>query len=177
MFAGFGTGGIPGSGSDRSATGLATCQVSGGLEAERTGAARPALEWGGRTGGGTAGCEVGRKIITPTAIRATTAKDTPPNHTVRRARWPAGQPTLPMPILPARSGRATLVPSWCPRSTDQRRRRLPRAGDYTQARAVNHSPFGPELPGVTIDRAGNITQSWARRMRGSHDGATQRDLR
>jgi hypothetical protein len=26
------------------------------------------------------------------------------------------------------------------------------AGDYTQAKAVNHSPFGPKLPGVTTDR-------------------------
>src|ERR1700722_1755461 len=114
MFAGFGTGGIPGSGSDRSATGLATCQVSGVLEAERTGAARPALDWGVRTDGGTVGCEVGRKIITPTAITATTATDTPPNHTVRRARWPAGQPTLPMPILPARPSRPALTgsPAW-----------------------------------------------------------------
>src|SRR5271156_6091034 len=101
MFAEFGTGGIPGSGSDRSATGLATGQVSAALEAERTGAARPALARGFRGGGGTARCDIGRKIITPAAIATATATDTPPNHTLRRARWPTGQPTLPMPILPA----------------------------------------------------------------------------
>jgi hypothetical protein len=122
MFAGFGTGGIPGSGSDRSATGLATCQVSGALEAERTGAALPALEWGVRAGAVAAGCDVGQKITTPVAITAATATDTPPNHTVRRDRQAAGQPTLPMPILPC-----------------------------TQAKAVNHSPFGLEWPGVTTD--------------------------
>src|SRR5580692_10190643 len=105
MFAGSGTAGIPGSGSDRSATGLATRQVSGGLEAERTGATRPALEWGFPADGDTAGCELGQKIITPTANTATTATDTPPNHTARRARWPAGQPTLPMPLTAPLSGR------------------------------------------------------------------------
>jgi len=26
------------------------------------------------------------------------------------------------------------------------------AGDYTRAKAVNHSPFGPKSPGVTTDR-------------------------
>src|SRR5579864_7266136 len=106
MFAESGTGGIPGSGSDRSAIGLATGQVSAALEAERTGAARPALAWGFRIGGDTAGCDAGQKIITPAAIATATATDTPPNHTLRRARWPAGQPTLPMPILPARPSRA-----------------------------------------------------------------------
>jgi hypothetical protein len=34
---------------------------------------------------------------------------------------------------------------------------LPRlAGDYTQAKAVNHSPFGPELPGVTTEREDDL---------------------
>jgi hypothetical protein len=86
MFAGFGTGGIPGSGSDRSATGLATRQLSAALEAEGTGASRPALEWSVRVGTGVAGCDVGQKVVAPTAIRAATAKDTPPNHILRRAR-------------------------------------------------------------------------------------------
>src|SRR3984885_11644097 len=136
MFAGSGTGGIPGSGSDRSATGLATGQVSGVLEAERTGAACPALDWDFRIDGGTVECEVGRKMITLIAITATTATDTPPNHTVRRAHWPAGQPTLPMPILPARPSRRRLFRPGACGVRDQRRRRLQLpylAGAYTQA--------------------------------------------
>ena len=56
MFAGSGTGGIPGRGSDRSATGLATGQVAAVLEeAERTGEPRPALEWSVRIGAGRTG--------------------------------------------------------------------------------------------------------------------------
>src|SRR5580698_6283940 len=145
MFAGFGTGGIPGSGSDRSAIGLATRQISGALEAERTGASRPALEWSVRAGAVTAGCDVGQKIITPAAITVTTATDTLPNHTARRARWPAGQPSLPIPILPARPGRAALVLSWYPQSPRSTPETLTRAGDYAQDKAVNHSPFGPEI--------------------------------
>src|SRR5580658_1765477 len=128
MFAEFGTGGIPGSGSDRSATGLATRQVSAALEAERTGAAAPALAWGFRMGGGTARCDVGQKFVTPAAIATATATDTPPNHTRRRARWPTGQPTLPMPILPTRPSRAAVVPSWClrsPRTTPEMLTRSP----------------------------------------------------
>src|SRR5579872_4225 len=111
MFAGSGTGGIPGSGSARSVTGLATGQVAAVLdEAERTGEPWPALEWPVRIGAGRTGCDVGQKIITPPAIAAATATDAPPNHIRRRARWPSGQPTLPMPILPARPSRAALVP-------------------------------------------------------------------
>src|SRR5579863_5362477 len=109
MFAGSGTGGIPGSGSERSAIGLATGQVSAALEAERTGAARPALAWGFRIGRDTGGCDVGQKIITPAATAPATTTDTPPNHALRRARWAAGQPTLPTPIPPARPSRAALV--------------------------------------------------------------------
>src|SRR5580658_5212829 len=122
MFAGFGTGGIPGSGSDRSATGLATGQVSGALEAERTGAALPALEWGVRAGAGTAGCDVGQKIIAPAAITAATAADAPPNHAVRRDF----QPTLPIadPPLHDPAGRRSPRPG-ARRVRDQRRRRLP----------------------------------------------------
>src|SRR5580658_6910738 len=126
MFAGFGTGGIPGSGSDRSATGLATGQVSGALEAERTGAALPALEWGVRAGAVAAGCDVGQKITTPVAITAATATDAPPNHVVRRARWPAGQPTLPIayPPLHNPARRRSSRPGACG-VRDHRRRRLP----------------------------------------------------
>src|SRR5579863_8513044 len=113
MFAGSGTGGIPGSGSERSAIGLATCQASAGFEAERTGAARAALAWGVR-GADTAGRVVGRKIVTPTTITATMATTTAPNHTVRHARWPAGQLILPMPIPPCTTLPMTLSssPAW-----------------------------------------------------------------
>src|ERR1700733_8579921 len=140
MFAGFGTGGIPGSGSDRSATGLATRQVSAALGAERTGAACPALEWSVRVGAGTAGCDVGHKIITPAPIAATTATDTPPNHTVRRARCPAGQPTLPMLILPARptqpgAPRPVLVPAESEINAGDAYPLPGPDGDYTQAKA------------------------------------------
>src|SRR5579859_219405 len=123
MFAGSGTGGIPGRGSDRSATGLATGQVAAVLEeAERTGEPRPALEWSVRIGAGRTGCDGGQKIITPPAITAATATDAPPNHTLRRARWPSSQSTLPILILPARPSRAALVPPCClrsPRSTPE----------------------------------------------------------
>ena len=123
---------------DRSATGLATCQVSAdGGRTDRRGGRRTRVGRPGRRG--YRGVRLGRKIITPTAIAATTATDTPPNHIMRRARWPAGQPTLPMPILPARPSRAALVPSWClrsPRSTPEISYPLPGlAGDYTQAKA------------------------------------------
>src|ERR1700733_10104653 len=126
MFAGFGTGGIPGSGSDRSATGLATGQVSGALEAERTGAALLALEWGVRAGAGTGGCDVGQKTSTPAAITAATATDPPPNHTVRRDRQAAGQPTLPIacPPLHNPAGRRSSRPG-ARGVRDRRRRRLP----------------------------------------------------
>ena len=30
------------------------------------------------------------------------------------------------------------------------------AGDYTQAKAVNHSPFGPKLPGVATEREDDL---------------------
>jgi hypothetical protein len=160
MFAEFGTGGIPGSGSDRSATGLATCQLSAALGAERTGASLPALGWSARAGAGTAECDVGHKIITPPAITATTATATPPDRTLRRARWPAGQPTLPMPILPARPCRAALVPVLVPAESENNAGDaypLPdTAGDYTQAKAVNHSPFGPKLPGVATEREDDL---------------------
>src|SRR6266700_1672537 len=96
MFAGSATGGIPGSGSDGSATG----QVTVVLDAERAGEARTELGWGVRAGADAGVCEAGRKIITPTA---TTATDTPQNHTRRLACRPAGQPSLLIPILPARS--------------------------------------------------------------------------
>src|SRR5580692_5547329 len=99
MFAGFGTGGIPGSGSDRSAIGLATRQLAAVLEAERTGEACPALGCGVRAGAVAAECGAGRMMIKPSAITAATATDTPPSHTMRLARWPVGQPILPMPTL------------------------------------------------------------------------------
>src|SRR5438093_5362274 len=99
MFAGSGTGGIPGSATDRSATGPATGQVTAVLDAERAGDSRTELGWGVGARADAGVCEAGRKITTPTA----TTTDTPQNHTRRLACWPAGQPTLLMPILPARS--------------------------------------------------------------------------
>src|SRR6185295_7544562 len=104
MFAGSGTGGIPGRGTDRSATGPATGQVTAVLDAERAGDSRTVLGCGVRAGADAGvceagGCEADRKISTPTA---TAAMDTPQNHTRRLARRPPGQPTLFMPILPAR---------------------------------------------------------------------------
>ena len=83
MFAGSGTGGIPGSGTDRSATGPATGQVTAVLDAERAGEARTELGWGVRAGADAGVCEAGRKSSTPTATAAT---DTPQNHTRRLAR-------------------------------------------------------------------------------------------
>src|SRR5205809_4086627 len=99
MFAGSATGGIPASGTDKSATGPATCQVTAGSDAERTGDARPAFGWGTLGGAESGECDAGRKITT--AAAATTATDTPPNHTRRRACRSAGRPTLPMPVLSA----------------------------------------------------------------------------
>ena len=93
MFAGFATGGIPGSGTDRSAIGPATGQVAAGLgaglEAERTGETRTALDCDAWVGAGAAECEAGRKITAASATTATTATDTPPNHTRRLARGSA----------------------------------------------------------------------------------------
>src|SRR6185437_13927647 len=100
MFAGSGTGGIPGSGTDRSATGPATGQVTAVLDAERAGDSRTELGCGVRAGADAGVCEVDWKITTPTT---TTAIAPPQNHTRRFARRPAGQPTLLMPILPARA--------------------------------------------------------------------------
>src|ERR1700749_4978551 len=97
MFAGSATGGIPGSGTDRSATGPATGQVTAVLGAERAGESRTVLGCGVRGGAGAGVCEADRKITTPTA---TTAADTPQSHTRLLARRPFGQPTLLMPILP-----------------------------------------------------------------------------
>src|SRR3954451_20112022 len=96
MFAGSATGGIPGSGTDRSATGPATGQVMTVLDAERAGESRTELGCGVRAGAGAGVCEADRKITTPTV---TAASDTPQNHTRRISRRPAGQPTLLMPIL------------------------------------------------------------------------------
>src|SRR5437762_1995733 len=96
MFAGSVTGGIPGSGTDRSATGPATGQVTAVLDAERAGDSRTELGCGVLAGAGAGVCEAGRKITTPTA---TTAADTPENHIRRLVRQPVGQPTLLMPIL------------------------------------------------------------------------------
>src|SRR6185312_4622588 len=109
MFAGSGTGGIPGSGTDRSATGPATGQVTAVLDAERTGDSRTELGWGVRVGADAGVCEAGWKITTPTTTAAT---DTPQNHTRRLARRPAGQPTLLMPILPARPQVRSPVRPW-----------------------------------------------------------------
>jgi hypothetical protein len=100
MFAGSGTGGIPGSGTDRSATGPATGQVTAVLDAERAGDSRTELGSGVRAGADAGVCEAGRKITTPTT---TTAIDTPQNHARRFACRPVGQPTLLMPILPAQA--------------------------------------------------------------------------
>src|SRR5215470_12320414 len=100
MFAGSGTGGIPGSGTDRSATGPATGQVTAVLDAERAGDSRTVLGCGVGAGAGAGVCEAGRKITTPTA---TTAADAPQIHTRRLACRPEGQPTLLMPILPAQA--------------------------------------------------------------------------
>src|SRR6185437_7414436 len=109
MLAGFATGGIPGRGTDRSATGLATCQVAAVSEAERVGVARTAFDGGAWVGTGVTGCDAGRKTVTPIATAATKATVTPPDH-ARRLPWrPASQPTLPMPILPCAPGRAPLV--------------------------------------------------------------------
>src|SRR5207344_843643 len=92
-----------------SATGPATGQVTAVLDAERAGEARTEPGWGVRAGADAAVCEAGRKSSTPTATAAT---DTPQNHTRRLARWPAGQPTLLMPILPARSRVRSPVRPW-----------------------------------------------------------------
>src|ERR1700677_1981595 len=130
MFAGFATGGIPASGSDRSAIGPATCQVTAALDGEGPGETRPALARGALDDAGSAECDVGRKIITLAAITATTATDTAPNHTRRLARRPDRQPTLPMPILPPRPSQAMLVPSQCLRTlrSTPGRRPAPRFG-------------------------------------------------
>src|SRR6478735_1845354 len=97
MFAGSGTGGIPGSGTDRSATGPATGQVTAGLDTERAGDSRTVLGCGVGAGADTGVRESGRKMTRPTA---TTVSDTPQVNARRLARWPVGQPTLLMPILP-----------------------------------------------------------------------------
>src|SRR6188472_1736829 len=106
MFAGSGTGGIPGSGTDRSATGPATGQVTAAGDAERAGESRTELGCGVGAGADAGVCEAGRKITAPTT---TTAIDTPQNHARRLARRPAGQPTLLMPILPAQAQVRSLV--------------------------------------------------------------------
>src|SRR5690349_19746728 len=109
MFAGSVTGGIPGSGSDRSATGPATGQVTAALDAERAGESRTVLGCGVGAGAGAGVCEAGRKITRPTA---TTVSDTPQVHARRLARRAVGQPTLLIPILPARSGVRSPVRPW-----------------------------------------------------------------
>src|SRR5258708_28295797 len=109
MFAGSGTGGIPGSGTDRSATGPATGQVTAVLDAERAGESRTELGWGVRAGADAGVCEAGRKSSTPTATAAT---DTPQNHTRRLARRPAGQPTLLIAHPPCTAPRSA-PPSAC----------------------------------------------------------------
>src|SRR5689334_1188300 len=100
MLAGFATGGIPGRGSDRSATGLATCQVAAASDAERVGVARTAFDGGAWVGADTAGWDAGRETVTPITTAATRATAATPDHTRRLACRPSGQLTFPMPILP-----------------------------------------------------------------------------
>src|SRR5215467_7892627 len=111
MLAGFATGGIPGRGSERSATGLATCQVAAVSDAERGGVARTALDGGAWVGADTAGCDAGWKTVTPITTAATKATAATTDHTRRLACRPAGQLTFPMPILPcpAKAGVARLA--------------------------------------------------------------------
>src|SRR5579859_8103796 len=115
MFAGLATGGIPGRGSDRSATGLATCQVEAACDAERAGVARTAFDGVARVGADTAGCDAGRKTVTPITTAATSATAATPDHTRRFADRLASQLTFPMPILPCtpRAGIARRVLVGC----------------------------------------------------------------
>src|ERR1700761_3505912 len=117
MLAGFATGGIPGSASDRSATGPATDQAEAAFDDERlgdalavpsaasVGEALPAPALVARGVAVLAGCgDPDPKISSPATTSAATAAGTP-NNSRRLARWSAGHPTLLMPILPARPSR------------------------------------------------------------------------
>src|SRR6516162_8835758 len=102
MFAGSVTGGIPGSGTDTSDTGPATCQVTVGLDAERVGEARSAAGWvapaGAEADAGVSVCDAGRKITAKTATTPVTIRNTPPSQARRRVCRSTSQLILSMPI-------------------------------------------------------------------------------
>src|SRR5690348_16499775 len=106
MFAGSVTGGIPGSGTDRSATGPATGQVTAGLDTERAGDSRTVLGCGVGVGAGAgAGVrEAGRKITAKTTTTVAMVTSTQPNQVRRLTCRPVGRLALPIPILPAYEG-------------------------------------------------------------------------
>src|SRR5579864_2284874 len=92
MFAGSVTGGIPGSGTDRSATGLATgqlavgCDAGGGVTECRAGAA---VRCGAGAGAGLSRPAPARRATVTTAARATTATARPASQGQRPARGSA----------------------------------------------------------------------------------------
>src|SRR5215470_13987270 len=104
MFAGSGTGGIPGSGTDRSATGPATGQVTAAGDAERADESRTVLGCGAAAGAGAGGCEAGRTATAKTTTTATMATSTQPSQVMRVTCRSVGRLTLPIPILPAYEG-------------------------------------------------------------------------
>src|SRR5580704_987300 len=110
MLAGSVTGGIPGSGVDRSAIGLSTCHVAGGDDTGRTGEERAVARSGGRVDAEWRLSEVGRKTTANTATTAVTVRNTPPSQARRRVRRSAGQPILSIPILPSGLNKVRLVP-------------------------------------------------------------------
>src|SRR5215472_3254256 len=104
MLAGSVTGGIPGSGVDRSAIALATGHDADGCDADGCGAGRT-VEAGVavRCDGGTDAdgwlSEPGRETSAKIATTAVTARNTPPSQARRRVRRSASQPILSIPIL------------------------------------------------------------------------------
>src|SRR5580704_12049210 len=149
MLAGSVTGGIPGSGVDRSAIGLSTCHVAGGDDTRRTGEERTVARSGGRVDAEWRLSEVGRKTTANTATTAVTVRNTPPSQARRRVRRSASQPILSIPILPSglnkvrllprpRAARSALVPAQC------RHRNCPISGVSSQGSKIlafcGHAP-------------------------------------
>ena len=114
MLAGSVTGGIPGSGVDRSAIGLSTCHVAGGDDTgrtgERTGEERAVARSGGRVEAGWRLSEVGCMTTANTATTAVTVRNTPPSQARRRVRRSASQPILSIPILSSGLNKVRVVP-------------------------------------------------------------------
>src|SRR6516162_11948470 len=97
MFAGSITGGIPGSGTDRSDRGSATGQVAAGCETGRAREAEAAAGCGVPAAPGLAVSAAGWKTRTTTATTTARVTPRPPSQTQCLVCGSDGQPTLPMP--------------------------------------------------------------------------------